>query len=259
MISTNNKKTIYDRPYIDFYGRHKISPVAQEISDIKKHYDRREFLYRRLGIPASFVKGKTVIELGPGSGHNALYTYSLGPSKYILIDGNKTGLNECEKLFAKYFPNHERCQFVEGLIEEYRSEDLFDLVLCEGLIPAQKNPQEFLYGTVQFTKPKGICVITCHDVVSYLSEFLRCLIGSLMIEEDMSLEKKIGTLLIVFRQHLSNLNGMSRSHEDWIVDNIIHTAWWRDSSLLSIERAIRTVNDSFDVYGSSPCFFTDWR
>jgi len=83
-----------ERPFIDFYRRHGISPVSQNISNLKKHLERRKALYRHLGIPPTLVKDRTVIEFGPGNGHNAIYTTSLNPSRYVLVDGNPTGLKK---------------------------------------------------------------------------------------------------------------------------------------------------------------------
>ncbi len=246
-------------PYIDFYKKHKISPVSQDISDLKKHYDRRKYLYRRLGIILSLIQGKSVIEFGPGSGHNALYTYSLNPSRYVLVDGNPAGLRDCEELLKSHFSHEKRYELVECLIEEFQSDDLFDVVICEGLIPAQKDPKQFAKTIARFTKPGGVCVVTCHDEVGMFTDLLRCLIGSIVIEEGMTFEAKRDILVRVFEKQLKNLKGMSRSCEDWVVDQIIHKALWRDSHLFSVGDAIDTLEGSFDVYGVSPFFFTDWR
>ena len=250
-----------EKPYVDFYKKHRISPVSQDISDLRKHFGRRQSLYRRLGLLESSLKGRSIIEFGPGSGHNALYTYSLQPARYVLVDGNPTGLQECETLFSKYFPNKTACKFVESLIEDYKSDELFDVVLCEGLIPGQKNPQQFLRMVAQFTEPGGICLITCQDVIGYLAEFLRCLIGEILVGEETSHEKKVQTLLPVFEKHFTGLKGMNRSHRDWVLDTIMHRAFWadQDRDMLSIEDAITALDASFDVYGVSPYFFTDWR
>ena len=250
-----------EKPYIDFYRQYKISPVSQDISNLEKHFERRKFLYRRLGIVGSFLKGKSIIEFGPGSGHNALYTYSLQPSKYILVDGNPTGLRGCEELFGKYFPGQRCHELVMSLIEEYENNELFDLVLCEGLLAGQQNPEQCLRSVAKFTKPGGTYLITTQDCVGYLSDFLRCLIGGIVIKEDMSLEEKTRVLLTTFEGHFAHLKGMSRSYEDWILDNVLHKAFWgnKDTDLLSIENAIRTLDASFDVYGVSPSFFVDWR
>jgi len=252
-------KTKEVRPYIDFYKKHKISPVSQDISDLAKHYDRRKYLYRRLGIVSSFIRDRSVIEFGPGSGHNALYTYSLNPSKYVLVDGNPTGLKDCEKLFAENFPGQKRHEFVESLIEEYKSDELFDLVICEGLIPAQKNPKQFVQTIAEFTNPGGVCIITCADAVGMFTDLLRCLIGTIVTEKGMPFEEKIEILLTVFKSHLKNLTGMSRPSRDWVVDQIVNKSLWRDSNLFSVKDAIDALDSSFDVYGTSPCIFTDWR
>ena len=250
-----------EQPYVDFYKRHRISPVAQNISDLKKHYDRREFLYRRLGLVASYVKGKTIIEFGPGSGHNALYTYSLQPSHYVLVDGNPKGLKDCEELFGQYFPDHKCHELVTSLIEEYKNDRLFDLVLCEGVLPGQKNPQQCLKSIAKFTKPGGVCIITAHDSVGFLTDLLRGLIGGMVIKEDMPFEEKTGVLLATFEGHFAQLKSMSRSTKDWVVDSIMNKAIWgnKETDMLSIENAIRTLDASFDVYGVSPYFFVDWR
>lgn len=246
-------------PYVDFYKKHNISPVSQDISDLEKHYDRREYLYRRLGIVSSFIRDKSVIEFGPGSGHNALYTYSLNPSRYVLVDGNPAGLHECEKLFRNHFDQEKKYEFVECLVEEFQRDELFDVVICEGLIPAQNDPKQFAKTVARFAKPAGVCVVTCHDEVGMFPDLLRCLIGSIVTEESMAFEAKRDILVTVFEKHLKNLRGMTRSCQDWVVDQILHKTFWCDSHFFSVEDAIDALGDSFDVYGASPFFFTDWR
>lgn len=247
------------QPYVDFYKEHKISPVSQDISDLKKHYDRRKYLYRRLGIIPSLLRDRSVIEFGPGSGHNALYTYSLNPSRYVLVDGNPTGLRECEKLFRHHFAQEKKYELVECLIEEFQSDELFDLVICEGLIPAQNDPGQFAKTIARFTKPGGVCVVTCHDEVGMLTDLLRCLIGSVVIDESAPFEEKREVLVAVFEKHLKNLKGMSRSCQDWVTDQILHKSFWCGTAFFPIGEAIDALGDSFDVHGVSPFFFTDWR
>ena len=77
-------------PYIDFYKKHNIAPVSQDISNLEKHFARREALYRSLGLLPAYFRGKALLEFGPGCGHNALFTKSLTPGKYILVDAKST-------------------------------------------------------------------------------------------------------------------------------------------------------------------------
>ena len=60
----------------------------------------------------------------------------------------------------------------------------------------------------------------------------------------------------VFAPHLATLAGMSRSVDDWIYDNILIPYGGR---LFSIADAVTTLDETFDAYGVSPSFFTDWR
>ena len=82
------KTTRENHAFVSFYAENRISPVAQDLSDLRRHFQRRESLFRSLGILPLLVQGASVIEFGPGSGHNALYTASLKPATYTLVEGN---------------------------------------------------------------------------------------------------------------------------------------------------------------------------
>src|SRR6058998_3079939 len=53
---------------VDFYRQHGISPVRQDISNLEVHFTRRAGLYRQLGLLPGFLRGRSAIEIGPGSG-----------------------------------------------------------------------------------------------------------------------------------------------------------------------------------------------
>ena len=82
----------FSRPYLDFYQRYDIAPVAQDVSNLQKHFGRREALYRHLGIIPSSIKDRDIIEFGPGTGHNSVFTNSLTPHRYVLVDASPTSI-----------------------------------------------------------------------------------------------------------------------------------------------------------------------
>lgn len=88
------------KSFVDFYSENLISPVSQDIIDLGRHFQRRDSLFRSLGVFPLFVKGISVLEFGPGSGHNAIYTESLKPSRYDLVDANPIGVAECRNRLA---------------------------------------------------------------------------------------------------------------------------------------------------------------
>ena len=240
------------RAFLDFYDKHKISPVSQNVSDIDAHYARREALYRHLGVVPSFLKGRTVLEFGPGSGHNALYTASLGPARYVLVDANPTGLAETRKRLEG---TGAEIVVEESLIENFETDERFDLVMCEGCIPWQVDPRGILEKVAGFVARGGAVFITCIDEISALGDNLRRLEAHILIDKSEGIDAQVQKLLPVFKNDLDSLSGMSRPHEDWILDQVLQPFI---GNYFSIEEAITALDGGFDVHAASPSFLTDW-
>lgn len=244
---------------VDFYRRHGISPVRQDISDLDAHFTRRSALYRHLGILPAFVAGRTVIEFGPGSGFNSLHTAALGPRRYVLVEGNPTGVDDIERLFADQPRLRPRIEVVSSLIDDYESDERFDFVLCEGLLglAGVDDPAALLRRVASFVAPGGMLVITCVDAISLVAETVRRLMADLVSGPGEPLDQRLAVLGPIFGAHLSRLGGVSRRHDDWVVDNLINPASM--GPVLSIPEAVAAVGETFDVFGSSPAFIVDWR
>lgn len=245
--------------FIEFYREHNISPVHQDISDLERHFQRRQHLYRHLGLLPSIFEGKEVLEVGPGSGYNSIYTASLKPMSYHLVEGNQAGVKDIGSLFG-HFPEYSKNITVFPiLIEEFtiKYDHKYDIVICEGMLPGLPQPKRTLQLLSRLVKPGGVLIITCVDPCSQFFESLRHLVGQLLIRDCDTIENMLAVLLPVFSPHLDTLKDMSRSREDWIVDNIINPA--AVSPTLSIAEAIESIGDKFELYSTSPRIFTDWR
>lgn len=243
--------------FVDFYRDNNISPVSQDIRDLQKHYGRRESLYRLLGIAPRLVKGLDILELCPGSGYNSLYTQSLQPLRYTLIDGNPFGIQEAKRLFTEHYPDANNVFFINALINDFVSHDQFDLVLCEGAIPFQNDPEAFTLDLCRFVADSGIVVITCVDSISGLGECIRRLIAAKISPVTAPIQERLKTLRPVFKSHLASLKGASRPIDDWVYDNILQPY---TGKTFSIEQAIRVLSTcGFEVYGASPRFQNEWR
>ena len=233
---------------LEFYRRHRISPVRQDIHDLRAHFGRRAGLYRHLGILPGFVRGRTALEVGPGSGFNSLYTASLGPSRYVLLEANPRGVDDIRQLFSRYPRLAERIEVIPA------AESAPDRL---ALIAGVPDPRMLLRTVARNTEPGGVLVITCIDAVSDFSEVLRRFIAQWLIDPARELAEHVEQLLPVFSPHLATLAGMNRRHDDWIVDNLLNPA--SIGPLLSIPDAIAALADQFDVFGASPRLLTDWR
>ena len=53
------------KAFISYYNNKSIIPVSQDIADTE-FIIKRNSLYKNLGIPLAMLKGKSIIEFGPG-------------------------------------------------------------------------------------------------------------------------------------------------------------------------------------------------
>ncbi len=243
-------------PFIDTYTRFGVVPTRQDIGDMGAHFRRRDALLRTLGVVPSFVAGKQIAEFGPGSGENSIYFASLRPAHYTLIDGTASSIASIERLRERHYPNVPS-SIVQCDFSEYRSDDGFDMVICEGAIPGQKNPKEMLLAIGAHVRNGGMLILTCFDEVSILPEILRRVLARIELGERILSASHVPSLLRLFETDLKSLYGMSRRHEDWMLDQIVHQGI--TSSVLSIADACDVLDGRFSPQGTSPRFFSDWR
>jgi len=241
--------------FVEFYESNNISPVSQDISDLNRHFQRRESLFRSLGVLPNLIEGAKILEFGPGSGHNALYSASLKPQEYDLVDGNLRGVKETRERLSN-FPE-VKIEVHHTLFDAFKSDKKFDLVWAEGCLPHQSQPLLLLEHIASFSKEGGVVCVSQSNGVSYLSEIFRRLFRDRFFDPVGTVYEQARVLTPHFQPHLSSLRGMSRPVEDWILDSIVQPM--RDRRLLSIPEVITCLSDQFDVYGSSPRFLTDWR
>ncbi len=246
-----------DLPLLEYYRRHGISPVAQDISDLERHVRRRDSLYRLLGLPPRFLAGRSVLEFGPGSGHNSLVTAGWGPARYVLVDGNPRALAECRDLLAVHGRLGPAVTLVESRFEDFRRPERFDLVLAEGCLPFQLDPEGLLDHVAGFVAPGGLLVITTVSPLSIAAEIIRRLMCRPLIDPALSLETQLARLRPLLAPHLAALSGRSRPVDDWLLDNILHP--FHETRCLALAQAIDRLADRFDVLGGSPAFWTDFR
>jgi hypothetical protein len=130
------------------------------------------------------------------------------------------------------------------------------LVLAEGMLSAQHDAPGLACTIGAHTRPGGVFVITCMDDVSYVSEMTRRLVAHQIVPVNLPFEDRVAKLVAAFAPHLQGLRGMSRSHEDWVMDNLTHPL---PGPLFPIDTAVEALDEQFDFYGSSPDFVVDWR
>jgi SAM-dependent methyltransferase len=170
------------------------------------------------------------------------------------MEPNDEGRKACEIRFA----GNQAIAIGSMSLENYIGGDTFDIVICEGLLGlCGGDPPALLDRLMGRVREGGVLVITCIDAISDHAEVLRRALAQRYINKDMTLQEKVDALVPVFTPHLATLKGMTRSVEDWILDNILNPA--SIGPTFSIPDALTHLDGRFEVLGCSPRFLMDWR
>ena len=241
--------------FVSYYNEQGVIPVRQDLKKMREHINRRRGLYLQLGIAPALIRGSQVIEFGPGSADNARVTAMFEPQFYQLVEGSESGYQYIDKrLKSKEFHGNQNISLKQSLIQSYEDDKQYDLVLCEGLLPGQDEPEQILRKVSQFVRPGGVLVITTATYVSLLSEIMR---RNLLPYFHFSNEAEmLPRLCRFFEKHLRHLKFVSRLTEDWVMDSILHP--WGHNYQFSIAEAAEVLVDEFEYLGSSPTFYQDW-
>lgn len=243
--------------FLTHYITNKITPVKQDISNLEQHFSRREALYKALGVPPILFKDKKVLEIGPGGGYNPLVTQSFQLNKYELVEPNQYAIDDIDFIFKKYKIETQNIFIHNSTFEDYSSDEKFDIIICEGMIPGLDNKEEILKKIDVLLDVGGIAILTCIDEVAYFFEILRHYIAFQLIKKEAIFDKKLDILEDAFTSHLNTLKGMSRFKRDWCADNLMGTMHFNYN--FSFNECLQFFKDGYTYYGSSPNMFTDYR
>ena len=243
--------------YIDFYQDNKVIPVNQEIASLEEHYQRRYGLYKQLGLNPCWIKGKSVLEFGPGTGDNAMFTATMLPAKYVLVDANSYSIDSIAGKLDSGALDSSSVELIHSDMLQFEEFKKFDLVLCEGMLEGQENSPDYLRHAAKHVCKGGMLVITTCDYVSAFADVCRRLVYPIFhtVEDDDAL--LLDELEKYFLPDLSCLTNMSKNKRDWVIDQILHP--WADDQFMSFGEAISALDSEFDFHGSSPGFVEDWR
>lgn len=255
-MSKNNN---YKSEYLEHYMQHNISPVRQNISNIKKHFFRRTMLYRMLGLLPSSFSNKKVLEVGVGSGHNSIVTAQWRPSRYVLIEPNPTGVSHIKMLFNEHNISVEspKIEIVNTTIEDFSSNEKYDIIICEGLIPGMSNKEQILTKLDALLTHNGVLLLTCADEISMFFEIIRCFFAYKLTKHVQDFNEKILMSVNAFGSHLDTLIGFSRLVEDWCADSLFGYAHFNYN--FSLKKCMEFFKNAYYVYHTAPNIFSDYR
>jgi len=246
------------RPFIDYYDEIDDIPTSQDISNIEQHVFRRDFLYRQLGIPLKFLEGRSVLEFGPGGGHNARATCTGRPRKYVLVDASSASLRQLRQIRPELEEFVGELKIIDSDIFSYRSTERYDLVIIEGTIPGQEQPAKMLRNAATHVGPSGTLISTTISVASALSELCRRLFRVRVMSEVEGYQNQVAQLATIFDSHLQVLGQNTRPIGDWVKDVILHD-WHKGDYAFDLIRTLEALGPDFTFYHVYPRIVLDGR
>jgi 2-polyprenyl-3-methyl-5-hydroxy-6-metoxy-1,4-benzoquinol methylase len=245
--------------HLDYYKEHGISPVRYDLSDLDAHFDRRDFLYRSLGLPPTAFKGVDVLEVAAGSGQNSLYVASLGPALYDLVEPNPTGVRDINAAYAGFARPHTTPNLIVQNFETFSPQRRYDVVLCENWLGGAQNERALLGKLANLVMPGGVLVVTVVPVAGLAANVMRYALAQRLLDQKskMRFEDETDYLVSVFGRHLSTMPAMTRSHHDWVRDTLQNRVFL--PVVLSLEQVIDSIGPEMESLSFSPRFVADWR
>lgn len=245
--------------YLEYYGKHKISPVRQNLSNFPEFLKKREKLYRQLGMPTMLFHKKDILEVGPGSGFNTLafFQWMGEDNKIELVEANPKGIADMKTLFEQKGIATDRYEIHECTIENFINKKKYDIIIAEGFIHAISNAQEIVQKLCTMLKDGGVIVITCIDKFGIFVEEVKRFIANITIKDIDDYDKKVIAYTKFFEPQFSKLKGMSRSVEDWVKDNMLSPVFY-SNDIWSISDSINMFSEDFYILGTSQKIFTDY-
>ena len=247
-----------------YYKSHQIIPnIDLKDLDFNIFLKQRKNFYHSAGLSISNFKGKTFLELAPGTGYNAFYLLQNEVKRVDLVDFNDEAIKRI-KINLKKFKG--KFSIYKKDIESFATKKKYDYVMIENALFNLKNPSKTLIKLFKFVKKNGFIIITTSDQYSLFSEKLRGLVAHLLLSKKNYFKKSFNAksklLSSFFKNHLKKLKTKTRSPSKWVEDNILHYDGFTEKNYFPIDKIIDLLNkkfkEKFIIWKTSPDFSIDY-
>ena len=243
--------------HLSFYIKNNVSPVRQDVQNHIKHFERRKNLYKFLGVTSNFLKGKSVIEIGPGSGQNSLYTASCNPLELFLLEPNPSGIKQIKESYKAWPLDHTNPTLINNDFLKFETETKYDFVIAECWLGRTKLGKELIKKIESITKENGIIILTATPNIGLLANTLRAALGYRLINKNnYDFKTQSNILHCAFKSHVETLSDMSRMQIDWVQDNLMNPAALEE--IIHPHELINLLKNS-ELLSSYPFIYESWE
>ena len=154
-------KTLFTNRDVNLSELLKNYENAEYDSNIEAQFAARTYVkYLVKALPR--FKG-SVLDIGAGDGA------FLSEARKVFATTN-TGIEPSVKAIAKN--NDVNVKIINLAIEDYKTDEKFDMVTCFQTIEHLNNPKQFIQNMKTFIKPGGYIAISCHNRLSFVNRIL---------------------------------------------------------------------------------------
>ena len=241
-----------------FYQKNDFNPVLIELDNDEKwrlHFHKRENLYsHHLKIPFGLLRDKRILEFGCNSGENALVAASAG-ARLTLVEPNTAVHGRLHELFDQYGLQKQIDRMITSTIEDFTTEEKFDVVIAEGFLNSIDNRDNALKKIAEFVRPGGFLVTSFDDRYGSLIEYVKqaILYRACQLDNvtDMQGEASLAMAERLFRNGYSRLSA-SRAFRAWWKDQLVNP-YFISQYMWSFQEIFQTLhNTKMSYHSSSP-------
>jgi SAM-dependent methyltransferase len=243
--------------HLAYYEQHGISPVRYDVANITEHFDRRDSLYRSLGLPPVTFAGSRVLEVAPGSGQNSLYVAACRPKSFDLVEPNAVAVRDLRAAYAGLEQPHTVPTIHAMRFEQFTSESSFDVVICENWLGSLPHEIKSIQKLAAMVAPGGVLVITVVPASGFFPNIMRKLLALRITDPALSFDEKTKFLIGVFGSHLQTIKDMTRAPSDWIQDCMLNPHYFHVE--LSLDTVLDAIGGEMEILATFPRFTSDWR
>jgi Methyltransferase domain len=254
-VTENARETVGG--HLAFYREHAIAPVQYHFEDLRAHLDRRDSLYRSLGLPPAAFRAVRVLEVAPGTGQNSVYVASCMPATLDLVEPNPASLAAIETTYASLTLPHTAPRIHGVRLEEFAPASRFDVVLCENWLGGLPNETALIAKLAALVAQSGVLVLTVVPLSGFFPNVMRKLLAVRVVMPSLDFESRTQLLVDAFGPHLSTIANMTRSHRDWVQDCLLNPHYLNVA--LPLERALDAAGAEMEALATFPRFGADWR
>ena len=243
--------------HLAYYREHGIVPVHYHFIELQAHLDRRDSLYRSLGLPPAAFRAVRVLEVAPGTGQNSIYVASCLPETLDLVEPNPASLAAIERTYGSLALRHTPPRIHGVRLEEFDPASRFDVVLCENWLGGLPDEIALIRKLAALVAPGGVLVLTIVPLSGFFPNLMRKLLSLRAVSPTLDFDTKTRLLVEAFRPHLCTIANMTRSHRDWVHDCLLNPHYLNVA--LPLEDALHAVGAEMEALATFPRLGSDWR